>query len=719
MGADMPSAGGRNYASAATAELIAWANGGDREAFSMAISQVRVDLLDKRPRAACAVIARLSPAVCEWADAHQRFTFGDAFEKVGDLDAAMRWYLEASERGDVDAPLAIGVLHERAGDLPEALNWFLLGAERGDSYAQDTAANYLYFGKAGAPDVQAARRWAAKGAAQGNKGAIEFLEFIDRETARASGAEPLGPGAGQMAHVAESFIAEIDALTPDRTGERPRNPLILDAEIKDAAEEVEKRRAFAVEAIEAALADAGCMDQFRQAENTLCNLLFTVGRFYLEARLALVESTDNMFILGDLKKASAVYVDRALEAFYRVLELHREGAILFNLALAERERPNHAAQYAALHELARSRTERGARATKLLLELKQEHPEVAVEAPARVAGKDFGAFFMSLARRFPRYARCVGVPERQLRVRIEAQRPDAVLEFLQFYAEDPEMPGEIVARLLSTALPFLISSDRTTQALAVARIASNRVSAALASQILHEARGALLEVLEAADRRAAWPRALEALGSFVPAEPDTGSSVVDWLERCLQRATDEELPALLAAGAGLRASLDASDRGRVVRLLAAATLDRLLARAAPSTPGVQAHLDRLLEAGAGDDDLAAQVAAWYVRTCKAGEERAAGPEAVALGEHLLSCTKGTAHAAVKAALVGVLERELAGTRDQIPGLTKLVQLDPGNPSHAASLEGLRSRRSKLRGGVAVLVAVAALIALWASSRGPQ
>lgn len=111
--------------------------------------------------------------------------YGYAAEKTGDHQAARRIFEDCAQRfADVYSMIWLAQMYESGAGVPvdqaKATEWIRLGAQQQDAAGYGTLARYhygvaLYQGLGVAVDVQAARHWLERAAAEGWSDAAEYL----------------------------------------------------------------------------------------------------------------------------------------------------------------------------------------------------------------------------------------------------------------------------------------------------------------------------------------------------------------------------------------------------------------------------------------------------------------------------------------------------------------------------------------------------------------
>lgn len=105
---------------------------------------------------------------------------GEGVEK--NIDEAVRWYLMAAEKENIDAQVRLGFIYSNKGffthdkkDYLEAAKWFILAAEQGNIDAQREIGEMYYKGEGVGKDYSKAIIWFRKAADQGDARAMDFI----------------------------------------------------------------------------------------------------------------------------------------------------------------------------------------------------------------------------------------------------------------------------------------------------------------------------------------------------------------------------------------------------------------------------------------------------------------------------------------------------------------------------------------------------------------
>jgi Flp pilus assembly protein TadD len=116
-------------------------------------------------------VRRLQPGA-DRGDMVDAFNLALALERLGDDEAAERWYRQVAGTGDVDAMSNLGLLLARTGRWDEALSYLRIAVERGDSEAAYNSA--LICEETG--NSEGMRYWYTKAAAMGDDDAVAWLQ---------------------------------------------------------------------------------------------------------------------------------------------------------------------------------------------------------------------------------------------------------------------------------------------------------------------------------------------------------------------------------------------------------------------------------------------------------------------------------------------------------------------------------------------------------------
>ena len=93
---------------------------------------------------------------------------------VADRQEAIKWYLKAAEQGRSDAQYRLGMLYQSSRS-EESLQWLIKSAEQGYLEAQLELGSCYDEGYWAPQDIQQARKWYQKAAAQGDRDAMDWL----------------------------------------------------------------------------------------------------------------------------------------------------------------------------------------------------------------------------------------------------------------------------------------------------------------------------------------------------------------------------------------------------------------------------------------------------------------------------------------------------------------------------------------------------------------
>ncbi|MGM3274925.1 tetratricopeptide repeat protein [Ralstonia sp. 24A2] len=131
---------------------------------------------------------------------HAQFAYGELYERgelvPRSLEEANKWYERAATGGHVEAQRALatnyftgrGVLR----DYGRAFAWYRKAAEGGDAPSQYIVGSYYERGEPGVvpQDIEQAKNWYGKAAAQGDIGALAKLRELVEKTYRAKHGDP-------------------------------------------------------------------------------------------------------------------------------------------------------------------------------------------------------------------------------------------------------------------------------------------------------------------------------------------------------------------------------------------------------------------------------------------------------------------------------------------------------------------------------------------------
>jgi TPR repeat protein len=137
---------------------------------------------------------------------HAQFAYGELFERgelvPRSLEEANKWYERAAVGGHVEAQRALATDYFTGRGVPRdygrAFTWYKKAAEGGDAPSQYIVGSYYERGEPGvvAQDIEQAKKWYGRAAAQGDVGALGKLRALVEQTYRAKHGDP--PTAGRQ-----------------------------------------------------------------------------------------------------------------------------------------------------------------------------------------------------------------------------------------------------------------------------------------------------------------------------------------------------------------------------------------------------------------------------------------------------------------------------------------------------------------------------------------
>jgi S1-C subfamily serine protease len=118
----------------------------------------------------------------EAGDVDSQVAVGNLYFSVQDYNNAVKWHLNAANKGVAWSQFCIAVFYEEgmgvAQDLKEAAKWYLKAAEQGYSVAQSNIGTLYADGKGVPQDYKEALKWQTKAAKQGFDMAQYFLGWM-------------------------------------------------------------------------------------------------------------------------------------------------------------------------------------------------------------------------------------------------------------------------------------------------------------------------------------------------------------------------------------------------------------------------------------------------------------------------------------------------------------------------------------------------------------
>ncbi|CAH0441177.1 tetratricopeptide repeat protein [Ralstonia pseudosolanacearum] len=131
---------------------------------------------------------------------HAQFAYGELFERgelvPRSLPEANKWYERAAAGGHIEAQRALATNYFTGRGVPRdygrAFTWYKKAAEAGDGPSQYIVGSYYERGEPGvvAQDIEQAKRWYGRAAAQGDPGALAKLRELVEKTYRAKHGDP-------------------------------------------------------------------------------------------------------------------------------------------------------------------------------------------------------------------------------------------------------------------------------------------------------------------------------------------------------------------------------------------------------------------------------------------------------------------------------------------------------------------------------------------------
>lgn len=131
---------------------------------------------------------------------HAQFAYGELYERgelvPRSLEEANKWYERAATGGHVEAQRALATNYFTGRGVPRdyarAFAWYKKAAEAGDGPSQYIVASYYERGEPGvvAQNIEQAKAWYGRAAAQGDVGALAKLRELVEKTYRAKHGDP-------------------------------------------------------------------------------------------------------------------------------------------------------------------------------------------------------------------------------------------------------------------------------------------------------------------------------------------------------------------------------------------------------------------------------------------------------------------------------------------------------------------------------------------------
>ena len=131
---------------------------------------------------------------------HAQFAYGELFERgelvPRSLEEANKWYERAAAGGHVEAQRALATNYFTGRGVPRdygrAFSWYKKAAEGGDGPSQYIVGSSYERGEPGvvAQDIEQAKKWYGRAAAQGDVGALGKLRELVEKTYRAKHGDP-------------------------------------------------------------------------------------------------------------------------------------------------------------------------------------------------------------------------------------------------------------------------------------------------------------------------------------------------------------------------------------------------------------------------------------------------------------------------------------------------------------------------------------------------
>jgi len=128
---------------------------------------------------------------------------GTAFEQQGDIDGALRWYTKAATAGDIQAMTSLGLTYAQRGKIAEAIRWLEPAADAGQARAmgalglalRERAFAEIERGKLSAAKETGAQSWVwlRKAAEAGEPTALSLVAEADQKVRNLGATQPKAP----------------------------------------------------------------------------------------------------------------------------------------------------------------------------------------------------------------------------------------------------------------------------------------------------------------------------------------------------------------------------------------------------------------------------------------------------------------------------------------------------------------------------------------------